>query len=73
MSFSNIALNSKLPGVGTTIFTKMSALAQEQSAVNLSQGFPDFEIDPNLIELVTAHMKAGSNQYAPMAGAITLR
>jgi len=73
MPFSNIALNSKLPRVGTTIFTKMSALAQEHNAVNLSQGFPDFEVDPNLIELVTAHMKAGSNQYAPMAGAMPLR
>ncbi|MBT4776434.1 MAG: aminotransferase class I/II-fold pyridoxal phosphate-dependent enzyme [Crocinitomicaceae bacterium] len=66
-------LNSKLPKVGTTIFTKMSALAQKTGAVNLSQGFPDFDVDPQLLKLVSKYMAAGHNQYAPMAGAMVLR
>ena len=59
---------SKLPGVGTTIFTVMSRLAAEAGAVNLGQGFPDFDPPPRLRELVSAHLAAGHNQYAPMAG-----
>jgi methionine aminotransferase len=59
---------SKLPRVGTTIFTVMSRLAQECGAINLSQGFPDFDPPPRLIELVTEHMRRGVNQYAPMTG-----
>lgn len=64
---------SRLPKVGTTIFTVMSALAQECSAVNLGQGFPDFDCDPALVDAVTAAMKQGHNQYPPMAGVPVLR
>ena len=64
---------SKLPTVRTTIFTIMSSLAKEHNALNLSQGFPDFESDPVLIELVSQAMKNGHNQYAPMMGVIELR
>lgn len=64
---------SKLPHVGTTIFTVMSKLAQECGAINLSQGFPDFPIDEKLSALVDAAMKAGHNQYAPMPGLPALR
>lgn len=66
-------LQSRLPRVGTTIFTVMSALATEKGAVNLGQGFPDFECDPTLPDAVTAAMKAGLNQYPPMAGVPALR
>jgi len=59
---------SKLPRVGTTIFTVMSRLAQECGAINLSQGFPDFDPPPRLVELVTEYMRGGVNQYAPMPG-----
>jgi methionine transaminase len=68
-----ISINSKLPGAGTTIFTVMSALAAEVGAINLSQGFPDYETSPELIELVNKAMKDGRNQYAPMAGYMPLR
>lgn len=64
---------SKLPKVETTIFTKMSQLATEEGAINLSQGFPDFNCDPALIELVNKYMKDGFNQYSHMAGFIGLR
>ena len=64
---------SKLPQVGTTIFTVMSALAAKHGAVNLGQGFPDFECDPLLVEAVTHAMKAGHNQYPPMPGVLALR
>lgn len=64
---------SKLPQVGTTIFTVMSALATEKNAVNLGQGFPDFDCDPALIEAVATAMKNGLNQYPPMAGIPALR
>lgn len=64
---------SKLPQTGTTIFTVMSALAQEVGAINLSQGFPDFNTSPELIKLVNNAMKKGYNQYAPMAGVTALR
>ncbi len=68
-----IPIVSKLPQIGTTIFTVMSALANEVSAVNLSQGFPDYDTSPELIELVNQAMKNGHNQYAPMAGVMALR
>ncbi|SPC05895.1 pyridoxal phosphate-dependent aminotransferase [Cupriavidus taiwanensis] len=64
---------SRLPGVGTTIFTVMSALAAEKNAVNLGQGFPDFECDPGIVDAVAAAMRAGHNQYPPMAGVPRLR
>ncbi|HWH74857.1 MAG TPA: pyridoxal phosphate-dependent aminotransferase [Methylibium sp.] len=64
---------SRLPQVGTTIFTVMSALAQEHAAVNLGQGFPDFDCDPRLVEAVAQAMRAGHNQYPPMAGVVALR
>lgn len=67
------ALVSKLPTVGTTIFTTMSGLALERNAVNLGQGFPDFDCDPRLVDVVTDAMKAGLNQYPPMAGVPILR
>ena len=67
------ALRSRLPQVGTTIFTVMSALAAETGAVNLGQGFPDFECDPALVDAVTAAMQAGHNQYPPMPGVPALR
>jgi len=66
-------INSKLPNVGTTIFTKMSAMANEHGAINLSQGFPGFEVDKNLTSLVTKYLKEGKNQYAPMPGLLELR
>lgn len=66
-------ISSKLPAVGTTIFTVMSGLAREYSAINLSQGFPDFEADPLLMELARRHTAAAFNQYAPMPGALPLR
>lgn len=64
---------SRLPNVGTTIFTVMSRLAAEHGAINLSQGFPDFSPSPWLLERVTHHMAAGANQYPPMAGVPALR
>ena len=67
------ALQTKLPAVGTTIFTVMSALATEHKAVNLGQGFPDFNCDPALINHVTTAMQGGLNQYPPMAGVPSLR
>jgi len=67
-------IESKLPRVGTTIFTVMSRLAADHGAINLSQGFPDFEPPPRLVELVAHHMrKGGANQYAPMTGLPRLR
>ena len=67
------ALQSRLPSVGTTIFTVMSALAATHDAVNLGQGFPDFECDPKLLDAVNAAMRAGHNQYPPMPGIAALR
>ena len=64
---------SRLPAVGTTIFTVMSALAAEHQAVNLGQGFPDFECDPALIGAVNQAMTSGHNQYPPMPGVLELR
>jgi methionine transaminase len=66
-------LQSRLPQVGTTIFTVMSALAQEHRAVNLGQGFPDFACDPALVDAVHSAMRDGWNQYPPMAGVPALR
>lgn len=68
-----MALRSKLPAVGTTIFTVMSALAAETGAINLSQGFPDYPCDPALLDALDAATRAGHNQYAPMAGLPALR
>ena len=67
------AFPSRLPQVGTTIFTVMSALAAQHQAVNLGQGFPDFDCDPGLVDGVTAAMKQGHNQYPPMTGVPGLR
>lgn len=64
----NLKINSKLPTVGTTVFTTMSRLAAEYNAVNLGQGFPDFAMSEALTELVAEAMRSGMNQYAPMAG-----
>ncbi len=68
-----LEINSKLSNVGTSIFTVMSALSNKHGAINLSQGFPDFDVDPLLVSLVEKHMKAQRNQYAPMAGVPSLR
>ena len=67
------SITSKLPWAGTTIFTIMSALAQEHGAINLSQGFPNFETSGELIDLVHHYMQKGMNQYAPMQGILPLR
>ena len=64
---------SKLPSSQTTIFTVMSALAKEHNAINLGQGFPDFDNSQVLRELVSKHLNAGKNQYCPMPGALPLR
>ena len=66
-------LISKHPNMGTTIFTVMSGLAAEAGAVNLGQGFPDFECDPALVNAVTQAMQDGLNQYPLMPGAMPLR
>ncbi len=66
-------ISSKLPNTGTSIFAVMSQLAQEHDAINLSQGFPDFEVSPDLVDLVVKHMREGRNQYAPMPGLPALR
>jgi methionine transaminase len=70
---SPVSLPSKLPDVGTSIFSVMTKLANEHGAINLSQGFPDFDCDPGLVDAVTAAMRAGHNQYAPMPGLLALR
>src|SRR6187431_1613002 len=66
-------LESKLPNVGTTIFTVMSRLAEQTGALNLGQGFPDFEPPPAFGESLARHVRAGKNQYAPMAGVPRLK
>jgi len=66
-------VETKFPSMGITIFTVMSALATERNAVNLGQGFPDFECDPKLVDAVTEAMRKGLNQYPPMAGIAPLR
>ncbi len=70
---STPALPSKLPAVGTTVFSLMSALAAEHGAVNLGQGFPDFDCDPRLLDAVSAAMRSGHNQYPMMTGVPQLR
>jgi methionine aminotransferase len=66
-------VRSKLPPGGVSIFAVMTRLANEVGAINLSQGFPDFDSSPELIDAVTRHMRAGQNQYAPMPGVLALR
>ena len=73
MPESPISLRSKLPNTGTTIFTIMSKMANDYNAINLSQGFPDFEAPAKLFERVHHYMKSGCNQYAPMPGVLSLR
>jgi methionine transaminase len=73
MTFRTPNLPSRLPNVGTTIFTVMSALAAEHGAVNLGQGFPDFDCDPRLSDAVNGAMREGLNQYPPMTGVAPLR
>ncbi len=73
MDATSPTLTSRLPKVGTTIFTVMSALAAEHHAINLGQGFPDFDCDPTLIDEVQRAMREGLNQYPPMAGVPALR
>ena len=68
-----LVIDSKLPNTGLTIFTVMSRMAAECGAVNLSQGFPDFQAEPALFDALHRHMLAGRNQYAPMAGMPELR
>ena len=70
---STLSISSKLPDVGVSIFAVMTRLANEHGAINLSQGFPDFDCDPALADAVTAAMRAGHNQYAPMPGVLALR
>ena len=72
-TFRTPPLTSRLPQVGTTIFTVMSALATQHGAVNLGQGFPDFDCDPALLDLVNGAMREGLNQYPPMTGVAPLR
>src|SRR5688500_20375328 len=72
MSFTQ-ALRSKLPSSPVSIFAVMTRLANEHGAINLSQGFPDFDCDPALVDAVAAAMRAGHNQYAPMPGVLALR
>src|SRR5690606_14570183 len=70
---SPVSTTSRLPEVGTTIFSTMSALAQQHGAINLSQGFPDFAAPPELLDALTRATRAGHNQYAPTAGVPALR
>ncbi|WP_196208629.1 pyridoxal phosphate-dependent aminotransferase [Citrobacter sp. Res13-Sevr-PEB04-36] len=73
MSNNSLIVQSKLPNLGTTIFSQMSALAQEHQAINLSQGFPDFDGPHYLQERLAFHVAQGANQYAPMTGVQSLR
>lgn len=73
MLSSRTRIISKLPKVGTTIFTHMSRLAEEHKAINLAQGFPEFDCSPELQKLVDKYIRQGKNQYAPMAGVMALR
>jgi methionine aminotransferase len=73
MTSDHLVGESRLPSVGTTIFTVMSALAVKTGAINLGQGFPDFDCDPALVDAVAAAMRAGHNQYPPMTGIPALR
>ncbi|NIJ53414.1 methionine aminotransferase [Dyadobacter arcticus] len=71
--FLKSGIRSKLPRVGTTIFTRMSKLAEDHQAINLAQGFPEFDCSPDLQKLVDKYVRLGKNQYAPMAGVMVLR
>ena len=73
MTTTRLIPQSKLPNLGTTIFTQMSALAQQHQAINLSQGFPDFDGPAYLQQRLAHHVASGANQYAPMIGALALR
>ena len=73
MPSTPVSFSSKLPRVGTTIFTVMSSLAKEHEALNLSQGFPEFEAPEKLRNLLSKHAKSGYHQYIPMAGLLPLR
>ena len=73
MPYYNHHIHSKLPKIGTTIFTTMSNLANDHGAINLSQGFPDFDVDERLKHLAIKYIKKGPHQYAPMQGALPLR
>ena len=68
-----LKIHSRLPGIGTSIFSVMSKMAQEHGAINLSQGFPDFPVSEELISRIHENLKAGHNQYAPMPGVPALR
>jgi methionine transaminase len=70
---STSTISSKLPDIGISIFSVMTRLANEHGAINLSQGFPDFDCDPALVEAVAQAMRQGHNQYAPMPGVLALR
>src|SRR6187455_3284031 len=70
---SSPVINSKLPNVGTTIFTVMSGLANEHKAINLGQGFPDYQMNEELMNKVSEVMQKGFNQYVPMQGYMPLR
>ena len=73
MSMLSGPYHSKLPNIKTTIFTTVGNLARKHKAIDLSQGFPNFEADPNLLNLVTEAMQSGHNQYAAMPGYYGLR
>jgi len=73
MPSATAGITSKLPKVGTTIFTHMSILAEDYKAINLAQGFPEFDSSPDLQKLVDKYVRQGKNQYAPMAGVLALR
>lgn len=73
MTYKTPQPKSRLPGVGTTIFTTMSALASQHGAINLGQGFPDFDCAPELVNKVLQAMQSGQNQYPPMSGVSVLR
>jgi methionine aminotransferase len=70
---ADMKFQSKLPKLEVTIFSVMTQLANEHGAINLSQGFPDFDTHPDLISLVEKYMRGGHNQYAPMQGVMPLR
>ena len=73
MAMDLLTVQSKLPSTGISIFSVMSRLADEHGAINLSQGFPDFDCSPELVETVARCMRDGHNQYAPMLGLLDLR
>ena len=73
MAYNTLDIESKLPAVGTSIFSIMSEMARKYNAINLSQGFPDFPVDPEIIGLVRHYMEKGHNQYAPSSGIYDLR